>query len=186
MNPENKYRVLAVSGSPRDKSNTDIILRSVLKGASEAGHITEFVKLNELTITPCQACNYCRDEEGRWCKLEDEGKEILDKTLDCDVLVFGSPIYMGGISAQAKAYIDRWYSFKDINRITKLDRDRRVLGVYAQGAKDGTYHRLFETIERLFNSNNFAYLGSLVTPDYKVPREGSALLKKAYRLGFGL
>jgi len=181
-----KLKVLAVSGSPRIKSNTEIILFSVLKGAEDAGHPTEFIKLNDLEITPCQACNFCREEPGHWCKLNDDGKKVLDKTLDCDVLVFGSPIYMGGISAQAKAYIDRWYSFKDKNRITKLDRDRKVIGVYAQGAKDGTYHRLFETNERLFNSNNFAYLGSLVTADYEVPLEGSKLLKKAYSMGFDL
>lgn len=181
-----KYKVLAVSGSPREKSNTDIIINEVLLGAKEAGHSVKYVKLNSFDITPCQACNYCREKPGRWCKLKDEGKEILDMTLDCDVLVFGSPVYMGGISAQAKAYIDRWYSFKDKNRITKLDRDRQVVGVYAHGARQGKYHRLFELMERLFNSNNFAYLGSLVTPDYKVPRKGSKLLKKAYSIGFNL
>ncbi len=186
MKPVKRLKVLAVSGSPREESNTDKIINAFLKGAEEAGNLTEFIKLNDYNISPCQACNHCREVPGRWCKLEDDGKKILDKTLECDVLVFGSPIYMGGISAQAKAYIDRWYSFKDINRITKLDRDRKVIAIYAQGAKDGTYHRLFESNERLFNSNNFLYLGSLVTPEYKVPEEGGALLRKAYQMGFNL
>ena len=186
MEPVRKLKVLAVSGSPRAVSNTDKIIHAVLKGAEDAGNITEYIKLNDFQVTPCQACDHCREKAGNWCKLEDDGKKILDMTIDCDVLVFGSPIYMGGISAQAKAYIDRWYSFKDVNRITKLDRDRRVIAIYAQGAKEGTYYRLFETIERLFNSNNFLYLGSLVTPEYKVPREGSSLLKKAYQMGYNL
>lgn len=185
MEPQ-KLKVLAVSGSPRKESNTDKIIEAVLRGAEDAGHTTEFIKLNDLDISPCQACGHCREEAGNWCKLKDDGAIVLEKTLECDVLVFGSPIYMGGVSAQAKAYIDRWYSFKDINRITKLDRDRRVIGVYAQGAKDGTYHRLFETNERLFNSNNFAYLGTIVATDYYVPREGDSLLKKAYSLGRSL
>lgn len=181
-----KLKVLAVSGSPRKESNTDKIISAVLRGAEDAGHDTEFIKLNDLDISPCQACGFCREQTGNWCKLKDDGKIILDKTIECDVLVFGSPIYMGGVSAQAKAYIDRWYSFKDINRITKLDRDRRVIGVYAQGAKDGTYHRLFETNERLFNSNNFAYLGTIVATDYYVPQEGDDLLKRAYLIGKNL
>lgn len=181
-----KLKVLAVSGSPRKESNTDKIIGAVLRGAEDAGHHTEFIKLNDLTISPCQACGYCRENPDNWCKLKDDGAVILEKTIDCDVLVFGSPIYMGGISAQAKAYIDRWYSFKDINRVTKLDRDRRVIGVYAQGAKDGTYYRLFETNERLFNSNNFAYLGTIVATDYSVPQEGDDLLKRAYSLGKSL
>ena len=179
----NSLKVLAVSGSPRAESNTDKIIESVLKGAEDAGHETEFIKLNALNFSPCQACDDCRTEPGKRCKLNDDGVEVLRKTEECDVLIFGSPIYMGGISAQAKAYIDRWYSFKDKNRISELEGDRKVLGVYAQGAKDGTYYRLFETNERLFNSNNFAYLGTLVTPDYEVPEKGSDLLKKAFSIG---
>ena len=39
-----KYRVLAISGSPRDESSTDIIIKAVLSGAEDAGH-EYFVKL---------------------------------------------------------------------------------------------------------------------------------------------
>lgn len=182
----NKLKILAISGSPRPDSNTDIIIESILNGAKDAGHSTEFIKLNDLDFSPCQACDDCRIAPGKRCKLKDEGVEVLRKTEECDVLIFGSPIYMGGVSAQAKAYIDRWYSFKDKNRISELVGDRRVIGVYSQGAKEGTYHRLFETNERLFNSNNFAYLGTLVTPDYKVPEKGGKLLKKAFSMGLNL
>jgi len=179
----NTLKVLGISGSPRKDSNTDKIIHSIMDGARDAGHKTEFIKLNDLNFDPCQACDYCREKENRKCKLKDDGSIVLDKTIECDILVFGSPIYMAGISAQAKAYLDRWYSFKDANRITKLIRDRKVIGVYAQGAKDGTYHRLFEANERLFNSNNFLYMGTLVAPEYMVPQEGKNLLKKAYIMG---
>ena len=183
---EKKLKVLAISGSPRTDSNTDKIISSIIQGAEEAGHSTEFIKLNELNVSPCQACDDCRSAPGKRCKLKDDGAEILRKTEECDVLFFGSPIYMGGVSAQTKAYIDRWYSFKDKNRISELEGDRKVIGVYAQGAKDGTYHRLFESNERLFNSNNFAYLGSLVSPNYEVPENGGKLLKKAFSMGLNL
>ena len=179
-------KVLAISGSPRKESNTDKIINAMLEGAKDAGHSTEFIKLNELSISPCQACDECRSKPDARCKLKDDGRKILDLTEECDVLLFGSPIYMGGISAQSKAYIDRWYSFKDANRISELKGDRRVIGVYAQGAKDGVYHRLFESNERLFNSNNFAYMGTLVSTDYKIPEEGDDLLKKAFSTGLEL
>lgn len=115
-----RYKVLGVSGSPRLTSNTDIIVNEVLKGARDAGHKTTFVKLNDLEIKGCQACGHCRESVTNKCRIKDDGYKMLEMTLDCDVLVFGSPVYMGGISAQAKLYIDRWYSFKDANRITKL------------------------------------------------------------------
>jgi len=179
-------KVLGISGSPRKNSNTDILVKAVLRGAGEAGHDTEFIKLNDIDMQACQACDYCRESSERRCKLEDEGSSVLDRTMDCDVLVFGSPVYMAGLSAQAKAYIDRWYSFKDSNRITKIKGNKKVIGIYAQGAKDGTYHRLFETNERLFNSNNFEYLGTLVSTEYRVPEEGSDLFEKAYQAGIAL
>jgi len=178
-----KLKVLGVSGSPRPVSNTDIMVNEILKGARDAGHMTTFVKLNDLEIKGCQACGYCREDETNKCKIIDDGYNLLEMTIDCDVLVFGSPVYMGGVSAQAKLYIDRWYSFKDANRITKLTKDRRVIGVYAQGAKTGKFNRLFETNERLFNSNNFGYIGTIVAPDYMVPKEGDEVMKEAYRLG---
>jgi NAD(P)H dehydrogenase (quinone) len=47
--------------------------------------------------------------EGRWAN--DGIAEILD---ECDAVVFGSPTYMGSISAQLKAFLDamapRWYT----------------------------------------------------------------------------
>lgn len=181
-----KLTILAVSGSPRKESTTDIIIRVLLAGAEKAGHITEFVKLNDLNITPCQACGYCREAPENRCKLEDDGSILLEKTKKCDVLVFGSPVYMGGVSAQAKAYLDRWYSFKDANKVTKFDRDRRVVGVYAQEAKEGTYYRLFENNERLFNTNNFAYLGTLVATDSRILHENDPLLKRAWSIGNSL
>jgi multimeric flavodoxin WrbA len=181
-----KLKVLGVSGSPRPESNTDILVNEVLKGARDAGHQTTFVKLNDLQIKGCQACGYCREKETNKCKIFDDGYRLLEMTIDCDVLVFGSPVYMGGISAQAKLYIDRWYSFKDANRITKLTKERRVIGVYAQGAKTGKFNRLFETNERLFNSNNFGYIGTIVAPEYMVPKEGDEVMIEAYKTGKAL
>ena len=177
------YKVLGVSGSPRPDSNTDKMVNAVLKGASDAGHQTTFIKINDLNIKGCQACGYCRESITNKCKILDDGYELLEMTIDCDVLVFGSPVYMGGVSAQAKLYLDRWYSFKDVNRITKLLKDRRVIGVYAQGAKQGTFNRLFETNERLFNSNNFGYIGTIVAPEYIEPKEGDEILTLAYKYG---
>lgn len=181
-----KYKVLGVSGSPRSVSNTDIMVKEVLKGARDSGHQTTFIKLNDLNIKGCQACGYCREKPTNKCKLLDDGYDLLEMTIDCDVLVFGSPVYMGGVSAQAKLYLDRWYSFKDINRITKLTKDRRVIGVYAQGAKQGSFNRLFEANERLFNSNNFGYMGTIVAPEYLEPKEGDEVMTLAYKYGHTL
>ncbi|NKB98511.1 MAG: flavodoxin family protein [Pseudomonadales bacterium] len=46
--------------------------------------------------------------EGRW-----SGDECLAQLDECDAIIFGTPTYMGGVSAQLKAFFDatvpRWY-----------------------------------------------------------------------------
>ena len=43
------------------------------------------------------------------CVIDDDGNDIIKSLLDADVLVFATPIYYGQMSAQAKAFVDRFY-----------------------------------------------------------------------------
>ena len=53
-------RILGIVGSPRRGGNTEILVDEVLAGAEEVGAFTEKIILNELNITPCQACDGCQ------------------------------------------------------------------------------------------------------------------------------
>lgn len=44
------------------------------------------------------------------CIQKDDGNEILDKILNCDCLVFVTPVYYFGMSAQLKTLLDRFYA----------------------------------------------------------------------------
>ena len=107
--------VLILSGSPRKNGNSDLLCDEFMKGAIEAGHQVEKIRVAEKNIGYCRACYGCKDTGV--CVIKDDMAEVLQKMIDCDVLVLASPVYFYSIDAQLKAVIDRsvarWLEVKD-------------------------------------------------------------------------
>jgi multimeric flavodoxin WrbA len=99
-------KVLILSGSPRKGGNSDILCDQFAKGALENGNQVEKIRVTEKKIAPCTGCYFCRNSGGR-CALNDDMGDILQKIIDCDVLVLSSPVYFYSMCAQLKAVIDR-------------------------------------------------------------------------------
>lgn len=99
-------RVLILSGSPRKGGNSDLLCDEFARGAQEAGHDVEKLRVAAKKVAPCSACYYCRSHGGA-CVYKDDMADILQKMIDADVLVLASPVYFYSIDAQLKAVIDR-------------------------------------------------------------------------------
>jgi multimeric flavodoxin WrbA len=127
-------QILGIVGSPRRGGNTEILVDEVLTGAKEAGAFTEKIILNELNITPCQACNGCQ-KTGR-CVQQDDMLKVLKKMESSPVWVLGTPIYWWGPSAQFKAFLDRWYSARQV-----LFKGKRVILTISMGGGHSSYAR---------------------------------------------
>jgi multimeric flavodoxin WrbA len=98
-------KVLGIYGSPRRGGNTEILLEESLKGAEKEGAKVERLYLSDFAITPCKECHGC-DTIGK-CILLDDMEKIYPKLLEADVLILASPIFFYGVTAWAKALIDR-------------------------------------------------------------------------------
>jgi multimeric flavodoxin WrbA len=98
-------KVLGISGSPRSDGNTELLLKEFLRGARASGHETELFILNEFKISPCTSCGSC--QKNGQCIIDDDMQSMYNKLLEADYIVFASPIYFGGVSAQMKSFIDR-------------------------------------------------------------------------------
>ena len=97
---------LFILGSPRKNGNSDTMAKSVAEVLSEQdGNSVEFIRLNNLSIKPCQGCGGC-SETGR-CIIDDDMTELYEETDAADRIFFASPIYFYGLSAQMKTCIDR-------------------------------------------------------------------------------
>lgn len=97
--------VIGLCGSPRRKGNTEQLLDRFLKGASDAGGITEKVILSGLSYSSCKGCNACH--VNGVCIMDDAVGDLYDQLLSADCIVISSPIYTMGITTELKSFIDR-------------------------------------------------------------------------------
>ena len=109
-------RVLSICGSPVPGSSTEILLRRI--ASAVAANLKDrcrhdFVRLSELDMTACQACGEAPNPN--FCFIDDAMTALYRKLIDCDCMLFGSPIYFDAVSAQAKLFIDRCNCLRPAN-----------------------------------------------------------------------
>jgi multimeric flavodoxin WrbA len=103
-------RVLVLTSSPRLEGNSHNLAESVVAGARSAGHDVLLVDLATHVTHLLRDCRTCRREDGQ-CAIEDGHKAIFDLYLTAEAVVYATPIWWYGISAQLKAFIDRIFCF---------------------------------------------------------------------------
>lgn len=128
-------KITVLTGSPRRKGTTALLADEFIRGAKEAGHdVFRFDAAFE-KLSPCIACDKCKDGEHR-CIYHDAMEKLNPELIASDVIVFVTPLYYFGISAQLKTVIDRFYLVNDSLRIRTrkafllaacADDERRVM-----------------------------------------------------------
>ena len=98
-------KVLGISSSGRVSGNSNQLLQSFLKGATQAGHTTEIIQLTGKKINFCTGCWQCK--KTNQCIFRDDMDDIAPKIMAADVIVLASPIYFYAISGQLKTMLDR-------------------------------------------------------------------------------
>jgi multimeric flavodoxin WrbA len=140
-----KMKLLALFASPRRQGNTAALVQEVVQAAQEQGAQAEILYLNDLTMRGCQACLHCK-KTGR-CILQDDMTPIYDQILAADAVVLGSPVYMGGMTAQLKLFIDRLYPFVNLNLTSNLPKGKKAALIFTQGQpRTDLYATYFRTV----------------------------------------
>jgi len=103
-------KVLGVSGSPIENSNTDRALKLALQST---GLKTEFIKLTDYTVAPCLACLGC--VETNKCVIEDDGILLAEKAKEADALIIAGFTPYSSLDARTKAFIERLYPLRHIH-----------------------------------------------------------------------
>jgi multimeric flavodoxin WrbA len=98
--------ILALIGSPRKRSNTDILVDETLKGAEDRGHSYNKIYLYNYEISPCVDCRECK-KGNCVCAIKDDMPKIYPKLDEADLIIFGTPNYWYGPTAKMKLLIDR-------------------------------------------------------------------------------
>lgn len=101
--------ILVINGSPRKNGNTEIMSDTFLEAARENGHTTKKINLYTTKVNPCLGCDYCHSH-GSAC-IQKDGMDDIYRAMDqADLVVFASPLYSCGLSAQMVAVLNRFYS----------------------------------------------------------------------------
>ena len=100
--------VVAFNGSARKDGNTAILLRTVMDELEKENISTELVQLAGQSVTGCTACYQCSERMDKRCAVEnDMVNEYIEKMIQSDGILLGSPVYYADLTAGLKALIER-------------------------------------------------------------------------------
>lgn len=135
-------KVLIITSSLRNNSNSGEMADAFMKGAVAAGNQVEIISLAGKHIEFCKGCLAC--QKTKICVINDDTIEIVEKMLNSDVLVFASPIYYYSIAGQLKTMLDRAnplypseYKFRDVYFLSCAAEDHEETVVGARTAIEG-------------------------------------------------
>ncbi len=123
---EKAMKILVLTGSPRKRGNSNTLASEFIRGAEEAGHEVFRFDAAQKNVHPCVACNHCGMDGP--CVFEDDFGFVREHLPGADCVVFASPMYYFGLSAQLKAVIDRFYA---INGRIHVPKKAVLLMTYA-------------------------------------------------------
>jgi len=148
--------IMILCGSPRAKGNTNTIVGWVADAAKAAGADVEVVDAANLDYKAngCTACMGCQKSETFECVIEDEASDVLRRLARADVVVFATPVYFFGPTAQLKLLLDRMFCLVKINpadgsvRHARDDQACALIATAGGGMDDGLalVVKTFETV----------------------------------------
>jgi multimeric flavodoxin WrbA len=101
-------KVVALNGSARKDGNTAILINLVFDELKKEGIETELIQLAGNPIAGCIACYKCFKNMNRRCSVEkDMLNDIIEKMLQADGILLGSPTYFSDVSSGMRAFIER-------------------------------------------------------------------------------
>lgn len=177
-----KMKILVLTGSPRKNGNSNTLADNFIKGAEENGHKVMRFDAAFKTVHPCTGCNACGMNGP--CVFKDDFEAMKENIVDADMVVFATPMYYFGISAQLKAVIDRFYSIN--GRIHKPKKAALFL-TYADNSKTKE-EPIRKHYEVLLDYLGWEDMGQVVAPGvWPVGAiNNTEYVKQAYELGKSL
>lgn len=176
-------KIIVLMGSPNKHGSTGILADSFVRGATEAGHVCEIVDVAHANVHPCIGCVRCGYEGP--CVQKDDVSVIREKLLHCDMVVFATPLYYYGMSAQLKALVDRFCAFNSSLNSRHL---KSALLTVAWNADDWTFDALSAHYRTLVRYIHFEDKGMILGYGCGTPSatKRSRYPDEAYRLGKNL
>jgi multimeric flavodoxin WrbA len=150
-------KVIGINGSPRKGGNTELMIRKVFEELEAAGIETELIQLGGKSVRGCLACGKCAEMLNQTCIIStDNINEIIQKMIEADGIILGSPTYCADVTSEMKALIDRsaLVVLKNGNLL------KHKVGVSVVAVRRAGAMHVFDTMNRFFQMNSMFMVGS--------------------------
>lgn len=135
-------KVLIITSSLRQRSNSDALAEAFARGAADAGNEVETVTLKGKELHFCRGCLACQQTQK--CVIADDAPAIVQKMYEANAIAFATPIYYYELSGQLKTLLDRSnplfttdYHFRDIYLLTSAAEDETYVPERATAGLQG-------------------------------------------------
>ncbi len=91
-------KVIVLNASPRKNFNTAQVLKEAQKGAQSVGAEVEYIDLFDIDFKGCRSCYACKIKGSKTkglCAFKDDLRPVLEKILNSNAVIIGTPIYCG-------------------------------------------------------------------------------------------
>ena len=176
-------KVLIITGSAHKNGTTAYMTEQFIKGAEENGHEIYRFDAAFKDVHPCIACEKCHDGT-LGCVFKDDMQELNPHLIETDAIIFVSPIYYYGISAQIKAVIDRFYA----NDAVLHGNKKAVLMVTMADTSIKTANGAVESFKGMTDYLEWDIAGTVIGVNCMTPEMlmNTDYPKQAYELGKSL
>jgi multimeric flavodoxin WrbA len=180
QNSSKPPKVTVLTGSPHKHGSTFLLIGEFIRGLEEQG--TDIYRFDAAfrKVKPCNACDRCGLGAAP-CVFRDEMRELTPHLLESDLIVFCTPLYYFGFSAQIKTVIDRFYAID-----TPFNGGKRAaLIAAAWNPRDWVYEGLKAHYRTLLRYMNWEDAGMLLANGCGTPEEtrASDYPRQAYEMG---
>ncbi len=176
--------ILILNGSPHPKGTSALLIEQFTKGAAEKGHTVNIFNAAKETLHPCLGCDHCRNT-GNGCVYKDSMETLNPLLLEADLVVFSTPLYYFGMSAQIKMVVDRFYA----NNTALRENPKKALLLATCGDTDNwAMDALKSHYEAICKYLKWESLDTLLAVGMYVREdiENSEYPEKAYELGLAI
>jgi multimeric flavodoxin WrbA len=148
-------KVIAFNGSARKNGNTAILIKEVFSELDAEGIETEMIQLAGKKIRGCTACGKCFENKNQRCVVDNDfANECIEKMIEADGIILGSPTYFADVTTETKALIDR-AGF--VARANSFMFQRKIGAAVVAVRRAGAIH-VFDSI------NHFFLISQMIVP----------------------
>lgn len=151
-------KVIAFNGSARKDGNTSILINRVFDELQKEEIETELFQFAGKKIRGCVACMKCFENKDQRCaNNKDVLNECLEKMLEADGIILGSPTYFSNVSTDIKALIER----AGLVAIANGHMFKRKVGAAVVAVRRAGSVPVFDAINYFFFINQLIVPGSI-------------------------